>query len=168
MAEKDIINNIGQELMELTSGFCEKYLNEEHKELTGRIIHRLVENKFLLFHKNNLKGWAAAVIHAIGSLNYLFDSSFKPYITEDILNTYFGTAQYRTLEKSREIKNLLKLDVFERENSGTEIFKGKSLTDLVKVDEFFVTFDSFLPDLFEQSGKADYQNRDTGPLPKKD
>ena len=40
------------------------------------------------FKRGKLEIWAAAVVQAIGSINFLFDKSFEPYITSKQINEY--------------------------------------------------------------------------------
>src|SRR5438046_6970097 len=62
----------------LTDDFCAQHLNDEYRQ----VIHRLVGTLARKCHSPLLRGkesvWAAAVVHAIGRINFLDDAAQTP------------------------------------------------------------------------------------------
>jgi hypothetical protein len=59
-----------------------------------------------------LEIWAAAVVYTIGSMNFLFDKSFEPYVSSSEINEYFGTSSSTVAQKARTIRDMLKLSQY--------------------------------------------------------
>ena len=91
--------------------------------------------------------WAAAIIHALGTINFLFDKSFNPYVTIDEINNYFGTNKSSTGSKSKLIRDLLNLDYFNNEFSTNRMKENNPFDKLMMVNGFIVSknFDPNLP-----------------------
>jgi hypothetical protein len=70
-------------LQELTRSFCEKKLDKDYLQLCEKLINKLGLKRDVPFQRGKLEIWAAAVICAIGSINFLFDKSFEPYISAE-------------------------------------------------------------------------------------
>lgn len=99
----------------------------------------------------NIENWAAGVIHALGTINFLFDKASEPYASVKTINDFFGTKQSTTSQKSKKIRDLFEITYFDdtyaigtvAENSpfsnltsvnGLLILTGRGKT-LVEVDE---------------------------------
>ncbi|MBA7561867.1 hypothetical protein ES708_03513 [subsurface metagenome] len=54
--------------------------------------------------RRNERDWVAAVVYAIGSINFLFDKSFEPYTTDEQISEYFGTKNSTVSNKARQIQ----------------------------------------------------------------
>jgi len=61
-----------QKLIDLTGEFCEKYLDDEYAGLCEKLIKKLGRKREVPFVTGKIEIWAAAVIHAIGFINFLF------------------------------------------------------------------------------------------------
>src|SRR4051812_49232701 len=93
----------------LVRDFCAKELNEEYFELSEKLIAKLSKKKDVPFVSGKPEIWAAAVIHALGSINFLFDRASKPHKTVDEINAFFGTNKSTVTSKSKQIRDLLDL-----------------------------------------------------------
>jgi hypothetical protein len=93
--------------------------------------------------------WAAAIIHALGTINFLFDKSFEPYISVDEINQFFGTSKSTTGNKSRQIRELFNLNRFDQEFSTKKMVEGNPFNNLVVVDGLFVPLDT-LPEQYQE------------------
>jgi len=93
---KELIKQKMQELIEMTSNFCNEHLDEEYKHLCEKLIHKMSRKRNSPFLYGRIENWAAAVVYVIGSINFLFDRSFKPYITTDDICNYFSTSKSTT------------------------------------------------------------------------
>lgn len=106
--------------------------------------------------------WAAAVIHALGTINFLFDKSFEPYVTVEEINVFFGTNKSSTGTKSKFIRDLLNLGYFDAEFSTQPITQNNPFEGLMMVNGFIIPKDS-LPEILpkkEIKNKSDHSGLD--------
>jgi hypothetical protein len=142
---KQEIKEIEEKLIELTQIFCDQKLDSDYKHLCEKLIRKLGRKHDVPFQRGKIEIWAAAVIHALGSINFLFDKSFKPYITADQISEYFDTKNSTVSNKSREIKDMLKLWHFSPEFSTKKMIEDNPFNNLVMVDGLIVPLDTLLP-----------------------
>jgi hypothetical protein len=136
-------------LLELTGTFCGQHLDNDYAQLCDKLIKKLGRKRDVPFQRGKLEIWAAAVIHALGSINFLFDKSFELYISLDQLNDYFGTKKSTVTNKSKQIKDLLKLWHFNPEFSTQHVAENNPFNDMVMVDGFIVPLSELPEDLQE-------------------
>ena len=122
MNNKEKINTIKQELIKLTSEFCCKYLDEEYKKLSEKLIFKMSRKRNVPFLSGRINVWAAGVIYSLGQVNFLFDKSFKPYVSADDICNYFGTSKSTTGQKAKVIRDMFKLGYWDSEFA-TEMMK---------------------------------------------
>jgi hypothetical protein len=137
------------ELIQLTKKFCSEKLNEEYALLAEKLICKLGRKRNVPFLTGQTSIWAAAVIHALGTINFLFDKSAKPYITIDELNDFYGTKKSTTGNKSKEIRDLLKLSYWDKEFSTEKMASSSPFNNMVMVNGL-ITPISMLPEDFQQ------------------
>ncbi len=121
--EKIQIAKREQFLIEMTSEFCESYLDNEYKKLIEKLIRKMARKKNVLFLSGNLKTWAAALIHAIGTINFLFDKSFTPYVSVGDIASHFNVSKSTVSQKSKIIRDTFKLTYFDKEFSTEKVKK---------------------------------------------
>jgi hypothetical protein len=136
--DKQKIEEQKQKILELLRDFCTKKLDEEYAELAERLTQKLGRKRNVPFATGQPAIWAAAIIHALGTINFLFDKSFEPYISIDDINNFFGTSKSTTGNKSKQIRDLLKLDRWDKEFSTKKMQDSNPFANLVMVDGFFV------------------------------
>jgi hypothetical protein len=141
MSQQESLQETKDQLIRLTSEFCDQKLDEEHKELTQKLIDKLYSKTSRPFESPNLKQWASGIIHAIGSANLLFDDSFEPYISEQELLDYFEVEKYVIFRNSTFITEQLNLDIFDRDPSIRKLDDKNPLKDKVSVDGIPITID---------------------------
>lgn len=146
---KEEIKEIEKKLIEMTNEFCTQKLDDEYRQLCEKLIKKLGRKRDVPFQRGKLEIWAAAVIHTIGSINFLFDKSFEPYITVEQLNAYFGTNNSTVSNKSRDIKKMLKLGYFNPEFSTQSMTASNPFNEMVIIDGFMVPLDTLPEDLQE-------------------
>ncbi len=112
---KEILNDKKIQLISLTKGFSEEYLNEEYEVVIEKLINKMARKRTVPFMSGKIEIWAAAVIHALGSINFLFDKENQPYATVHDICDYFGTNQSTTTQKSKIIRDMFKLTYFDSE-----------------------------------------------------
>jgi hypothetical protein len=96
-------------IVALTDPFCAEHLNAEYAELCRKMAAALGRKRPspLLGGKTNT--WAAAIVHAVGSNNFLFDRSQPLYLSAADLAAAFGLATSTVGNKSRVIRDALKM-----------------------------------------------------------
>ena len=147
--EKEKIIEKQKEIIQLTKSFCSEKLNEEYAALAEKLICKLGRKRNVPFVTGQTQIWAAAVIHALGTINFLFDKSSEPYASVDDINNFFGTKKTTTGSKSKEIRELLKLGYWDSEFSTKGMSNSNPYANLVMVDGFIVPVDS-LPEKYQE------------------
>jgi len=146
---KQEIKQREEKLLEMTGAFCAQKLDEDYYLLCEKLIKKLGRKRDVPFQRGKLEIWAAAVVYAIGSINFLFDKSFEPYVTADQINDYFGTKNSTVSNKAREIKDMLNLWHFDSEFSTKRMSESNPFNNLVMVDGLIVPMDT-LPENLQQ------------------
>ncbi|MEO6136985.1 MAG: DUF6398 domain-containing protein [Ginsengibacter sp.] len=136
-------------ILSLVGEFCSKKLDEEYFGLTQKLLAKLGRKRNIPFATGRPEVWAAAVIHALGTVNFLFDKSFEPYVSVEELNDFFKTNKSTTGSKSRLIRDLLKLDRWDDEFSTKGTQDDNPFNNLVMVDGLIVPLDT-LPDEYQE------------------
>ena len=96
-----------EEIIEKIKSFSDEYLNEDYKNICVLATETLFLNYEEQFKKGKSFSWGAGIVHAIGTVNNLFDSKEKPYIKVADLYKEFGVSSSTGSSKSKEVKSLL-------------------------------------------------------------
>ncbi|QTD38940.1 hypothetical protein JL193_06715 [Polaribacter batillariae] len=131
-----------KQLLELTGAFCIQKINQEYLELCEKLIKKMARKREVPFKRGKLEIWASAVIYAIGSINFLFDKSFEPYVSSKQICEYFNTKQTTVSSKARIIKEMFDLWHFSPEFSTQSMEKTNPFNNVVFVDDLIVPLDS--------------------------
>ncbi|MDR3291222.1 MAG: DUF6398 domain-containing protein [Methanobrevibacter sp.] len=138
MASKEEIKLKEEKLLELVGDFCDKYLDKEYSYLTKQMVKKLGRKREVPFKRGKLEIWAAAIIYAVGQINFLFDKSFQPYSSADEICNYFKTKKSTVSNKAADIRKILKLNHFDKEFSTRYMMESNPLNDLIEVNGFIV------------------------------
>lgn len=93
----------------LTDSFCEQHLNDEYRAMIHRVVGTLARKRPSPILKGKENVWAAAAVHAVGRINFLDDSSQSPHCKTKVIYEFFGIAESTGQNKSKEIRDLLKM-----------------------------------------------------------
>ncbi|MDQ8735776.1 DUF6398 domain-containing protein [Paenibacillus sp. LHD-38] len=126
------------ELLELVKGFCQDKLDEEYERLSIKMVEKLGRKRTVPFMSGKLVVWAAGIIHALGTINFLFDKNSQPYATVHDICEFFGTAQSTTSQKSKVIRDLLKLGYFDSEFSTASLQERNPFNHVVSINGLIV------------------------------
>ncbi|MDT3740331.1 MAG: DUF6398 domain-containing protein [Candidatus Kapabacteria bacterium] len=151
---KQEIDQKEEKLLELTRTFCTQKLNDEYFQLCEKLIKKLGRKKDVPFQRGKIEIWAAAIVYTIGSINFLFDKSFEPYMTATQISEYFGAKNSTVSNKAREIQSMFNLSYFSPEFSTQHSINSNPLTNMVMVDGFIVPLDTLPEDLQLQVREA--------------
>ena len=157
---KEEIKKKEKKLLELTGAFCTQRLDDNYNQLCEKLILKLGRKRDVPFKSGKIEIWAAAVIHAIGSINFLFDKSFEPYLTAEQISEYFGTKKSTVSNKARQIKDMFKMGYYDSDFSTQNMTENNPFNDLVMVDGLIVPLSSIPEDLQEMVKKERTEGRD--------
>ncbi len=93
----------------LTDAFCAKHLSEEYRQMIHQVIGALARKRPSPLLKGKENVWAAAAVHAVGRVNFLDDSSQSPHCKSKTIYEFFGIGESTGQNKSREVRDLLKM-----------------------------------------------------------
>ena len=95
------------EITHLTDTFSQTYLNDEYASLIRQVTATLCRKRPSPLSQGKAATWACGIIHAIGMVNFLFDSSQTPHMASSEIATYFGLSPGTMQTKSKQIRDLL-------------------------------------------------------------
>lgn len=137
-------------IKDLATSFCAQKLNEDYFELTEKVIDKLKRKRPSPLLRGKEEIWAAAVIHAIGQINFLNDKSFEPYITFDEMNDFFVPKKSSVTNKAAEIRKMLKINRMTGFEYMTKDRKDNHpMYNMVMVDGLFMPISS-IPEEYQQ------------------
>ena len=166
--DKEIKDEKTQLLIEMTASFSNEYLDEDYKELCEKLIRKMARKRNVPFLSGRIEIWAAAIIHALGSINFLFDNNFEPYASTDDICNFFGTSKSTTSQKGKTIRDMLKMNYYDEEFSTTYMNEKNPFSEMVMMNGFIVPSDmlSILKNIGPQNDLPDENGYE--PKPKKD
>jgi Domain of unknown function (DUF6398) len=84
-----------EEITQLPDAFCHTYLNEEYAQLSRELTATLCRKRPSPLERGKVIVWACGIIHALGMVNFLFDSSQTPHIAASQIWEYFELSSSR-------------------------------------------------------------------------
>ena len=138
MADKQRVQNIQRQLTKMTAAFCQQHVDAEYERLCKKLIDKMARKRAVPFLSGRLEIWAAAIIHALGSINFLFDKSFLPHTTADTLCDHFQVSKRTVTQKAKWIRDLFKLGYFDPEFSTKRMAHNNPLAGLTMVNGLLV------------------------------
>lgn len=96
-----------EEIIFITDGFCHTYLDEEYRALCRKMTTELSQKQHAPLLNGRAQSWAAGILYVLGRINYLFDKSFKPYVSVADICTNIRVSKATITNKAREIEHLL-------------------------------------------------------------
>src|ERR1700688_3093177 len=98
-----------EEITQLTDAFCQTYLNEEYEQLCRELTATLSRKRPSPLSQGKAATWACGIIHALGMVNFLFDTSQTPHVSSSQIASYFGLSSSTMQAKSKQIRDLLNM-----------------------------------------------------------
>ena len=121
------------EIKNLIVQFCKEKLDAEYLRLCELAYDKLIKKDPEIFKKGNTAIWAASIVWAVGSVNFLDDKSFLPYASLTELCDWFATVNSTVGQKASLIRNILKMSQFDKRFMRKDSDFGQFL------DKFFMT-----------------------------
>ena len=91
--------------------------------------------------------WAAGVIHAVGYVNFLFDSHDEPYVGFDTIAEHFNTSKSTVGQKSKIIRDMFKMRRFDNNFSTQTMAEHNPYNNLYMLDNGMVVIKDMLEKL---------------------
>jgi hypothetical protein len=94
------------EITQLTDAFSKEFLNDEYAQICRQLTAALCRKRPSPLIGGKVPTWACAIIHAIGMVNFLFDSSQTPHVPSSQICEYFHLSASTMQAKSKQIRDL--------------------------------------------------------------
>jgi len=117
------------EVKRLIEGFGRSRLGPEYTGLALKLYDKIGRMRKLSIRRGRIEIWAAAIIHVIARLNFLFDQDNEVYITADELNAFFGTKKSTVSSKAGMIQKAAKIFL------GDPDFSSAKITNMFRLYE---------------------------------
>jgi hypothetical protein len=125
---------VAEGIIEITDGVCARLLDAEYADLARQVVAKLARKRPSPLLSGRGATWAAAVVYALGQVNFLFDSSSEPYRTADDLSAAFGVATSTMSSKAKQVRDLLKMSYFRAEFLRAEVVAENPMVWFIEVD----------------------------------
>ena len=106
---------------ELIRDFGRTGLDERYIALALKLCNRIARMRKLSIQRGRVEIWAAAILHVIAGLNFLFDPANDAHITAEQLNAFFNTKKSTVTNKASQIRTACNLYIVSEEFSVPEI-----------------------------------------------
>jgi hypothetical protein len=109
----EVMQSRYDEISALTDVLCREKLNEEYAQVCREMTATLARKRPSPLTSGHAKSWACAIAYTVGAINFLFDKSQTPHLCADELCAWFGLSKSTGGNKSRQIKQMLKIDLMD-------------------------------------------------------
>lgn len=125
-------------IIEMVVAFCNEHLDAECADLCTKLVQKLGRKRSNPLQSGRLEIWAAAAVYTICSINFIFSKDSRLSISSSIIVDYFGTSNSTVAQKSRTIKDLLKISQhFDDNFSLKEIAENNPFKCLMQINGFY-------------------------------
>ncbi|WP_269412288.1 DUF6398 domain-containing protein [Lentibacillus daqui] len=146
-AAKEKLAEKKEQLLQLTGDFSKTYLNEEYEVVVKKLIDKMARKRDVPFIAGKIEIWAAAIIHALGTVNFLFDESTQPYASVTDINEYFHTNKSTVSQKSKKIRDMFNMSYFDSEFATESVKQENPLNNMSMINGLLVPNDMIKTDL---------------------
>ena len=98
------------EIAVMIVNFCNEKLNKDYEELCLRLLTKLCRKRPSPLLGGRTHTWAAGIIYAIGSNNFVFDKTQKLHLTAYEIASPFGISVSTAGSKAAELKKMFKIN----------------------------------------------------------
>lgn len=138
------------EIKSLFENYCNQHLNKAYLEVITNIFDDLIEQDEDVFKRGDVAIWAAAIVWAAGSTNFLGDKTFEPYATLSDVCSFFGVNNSTTGQKAGKIRAWLDIDQFGEDYMIEGSPVASLLNSYILNEEGFIVPASWLEDSEEE------------------
>ena len=136
--DKQHLQTLQRQLTDMTAAFCRQHADAEYEGLCKKLIDKMARKRTVPFLSGRVEIWAAAIVYALGGINFLFDESFLPHATPDTVCNYFKVSKRTVAQKAKLIRDMFKLGYFDPAFSTERMIKNNPLARLTMVDGLLV------------------------------
>lgn len=133
---KTVLADKQNQVSALADSYCQEHVNEEYKALCRQLISKMASKREVPFVSGRVEIWAAAVVHAIGTVNFLFDPATQPHARLDTIYSHFGVSKSTVGQKSKCIRDLFKMGPFGPDFLTAERSKNNPFAAMISVNGF--------------------------------
>jgi hypothetical protein len=126
-----------KEIYQQVKKYCHKHLDNEYRDTCNNVVEHLLLEDPAIFNRGKTEIWSAAIVWAVGSINFLGDKSFAPYASLSDVCSYFNANTSTVGQKATKIRELLNMHYF-----NPEFQTSNSLSDLL--NSLVMTPDGFI------------------------
>lgn len=127
-----------EEITQLTDVFCRHFLTEEYARLCRELTATLCRERLSPVTQGKAPTWACGIIHTLGMVNFLFDSSQIPHIAASQIWEYFGLSSSTMQAKSKQIRDLLGISPMDPQWSTAAMLDQNPLVWMLEVNGLIV------------------------------
>lgn len=149
LEDKKLIEEKRCWLVDAVAGYCRDYLDDEYRQLCQKLIDKMSRKRNVPFLSGKIEIWAAAVVYAIGQINFLFDKDFEPYTTPDDICNHFGAKKSTVSNKARDIREMFKMRNWDNEFSTSEMRQHNPFNDMVIIDGLLLPKSALPPEILK-------------------
>ncbi|MDR1804079.1 MAG: DUF6398 domain-containing protein [Treponema sp.] len=118
--------------------FCDEKLNDDYKGLCLRLLEKLCRKRLSPLLGGRPGTWAAGIVYAIGSNNFIFDNSQEIHMTAGELASAFGISANTAGTKASEIRKMFNISYFNAEWILPEFIEDSPVIWMVMVNGLIV------------------------------
>lgn len=127
-----------EQVAPMISDFCRRYLSEDYEALCLRLLEKLCRKRPSPLLSGRAGTWAAGIVYAIASNNYIFDKSQPIHMTADELSAPFGLSKSTVANKAGEIARMCGVRRDAAEWLLPELVASSPMVWLLEVNGFIV------------------------------
>jgi len=132
------MRDIYDAIVAITDAFCQEYLNEEYAQLCRKMAAALSRKRPSPLERGYVETWAAAVVYALGQVNFLFDKSQTPHMRANELCEIMGVSQSTASSRAKEIRDMLKIGMMDFHWTLPSRMDDNVMAWMISVDGFIV------------------------------
>ncbi|WP_456426438.1 DUF6398 domain-containing protein [Rhodocaloribacter sp.] len=121
-------------ISEIIDPVCREHLNEEYAQLARKLAETLAREHPALLEKGHARSWAAAIVYALGRVNFLFDKSQTPHLSATALCERFGVSTANASPKARKVFDAVGLFPFHPEWTLPSLMARSPLVWMIEVN----------------------------------
>lgn len=96
-------------IVALIEQVCREHLNEEYAEMGRKLAAKLARKRPSPLLRGKPEIWACGIMHALGTVNFLFDNTNTPYMSAEALSEAFGVKRSTCGNKAATIRKMFKM-----------------------------------------------------------
>jgi hypothetical protein len=143
----------------LIQDYCTKSLNQEYTDMASLVTAALCRKQPNPLLKGSIQAWACGILHAVGSINFLFDKSFPPYVSAQDLAHAFGVSTSYAGARSKQIRDALDMNYFDHRWMLPSRLEDSPIPWMISFNGFIVdvrTLDREIQEVAYQKGLIPY------------